>query len=140
MFKKTRKKFQASTQDSVDNISQLKNTVRHRFTNFLCGRSENQSIYTDNFGLVLEKWGISEKEIPQVCKDLKLRCFVLLLPFLIALVLFIQGKIVLASIIIIASSICISTSLWRLKILRRKVFLPYPAYLFGFFVEKFYKD
>lgn len=139
MFKKTKEKFHKNTKDSFENIGELKEKVKYRYSNFLQGRKENQSIFEDNFPLVLQKWGIEEHELEQVKKDLKMRCLVLLLPLFIGIVLFIQASYFLAVIVSLSALVAILSSLWRLKVLKTENFQPFHHYLFGFIFKKLRK-
>lgn len=139
MFKKTKEKFHKNTKDSFENIGELKEKVKYRYSNFLQGRKENPSMYDDNFALVLEKWGIENNELEQVKHDLKMRCLVLCLPLFISIVLLIQQSYFTGLLVLVSALIAILTALWRFNVLKTKTFKPFHHYLFGFIFKKLRK-
>ncbi len=140
LFDKKIHAFKGKIQESSQNISSLKELIQYRFSNIWNGRTFKQSILADNFPLLLESWGIEERQITQVYKDLKGRLFLYLFVFLIATLLALQNKIFMACLLYICSFVGFTTSIWRMNILKNKRFISYSNYLYLFIrIDKIFK-
>ncbi len=129
MFKKIKSFFQIKTNDTTENIVQANTVLRHRFNNLLRGRKTNQDILNRNFTVVLRKWGITENEIAQVCKDLTARVYLYIFVLLIAVILFLDKSFFLGALLLLCVFFGISTTLWRKFVLKNKHFISYWQYL-----------
>lgn len=121
------------TQPTLDHWDDLSADFKSRRSNFFRNRSVSQGLLEDNFQLLLNAWGMSKADIPVVIRTLKVRVAILLLPLLLAALLAAQGFLILSLIISAAVVFSVSTTLWRISILKSMRFSPYCRALFGFF-------
>lgn len=121
------------TQPTLDHWDDLSADFKSRKANFFRNRAVSQDLFEENFPLLLNAWGMSKADIPVVIRTLKVRVVILLLPLFLAAALAAQGFLILSLIISTAVIFSVSTTLWRISILKSMRFCPYYRALFGFF-------
>lgn len=121
------------TQPTLDHWDDLSADFKSRRANFFRNRTVSQDLLEENFPLLLNAWGMSKADIPVVIRTLKVRVVILLLPLFLAAALAAQGFLILSLIISAAVIFSVSTTLWRISILKSMRFCAYYRALFGFF-------
>lgn len=121
------------TQPTFDHWDDLSADFKSRKVNFFRNRAVSQDLLEENFPLLLNAWGMSQADIPTVIRALKIRVAILVLPLFLAAVLAIQGFLILSLAVSTAALFAISTTLWRISVLKSRQFRPYHKALVGIF-------
>lgn len=139
MFKKIGNNIASRINPTRTHWSGLKKDLVARLRQFRFGRDAwFQKALEEDFSLLLEAWGIErEAEIPGVIADLRLRCPILLVPVLGAIVcaLCLPGLYGWLTLIAIAPP-CLFGFLvtrWRIAVLQKRAFVPLCRWLFFLF-------
>jgi len=123
--------------NSKAHLAELKAGFRQRLAHFRRHRSqEDQDALTKDFSRVLDAWGITETELPDTMRALRLRCWIFLVPilyFALAACLIRDVPSFLAVLFVgIPCLLGLITTAWRLSILRHRRFLPLSRWLLSF--------
>lgn len=139
MFKHIKDTIATRLSPTRTHWSGLKTDVAARLRHFRQGRDAGlQKAVKQDFSLLLEAWGIErEAEIPGVIADLRLRCPILLVPVLGAIVcaLRLPGLYGWLTLIAIAPP-CLFGFLvtrWRIAVLQKRAFVPLCRWFFSLF-------
>lgn len=139
MFKKSISSMRSAIQPSQDHIKGLKEDFNTRMAKLMKHRdTSEQKPMEENFSAVLQAWGIEEQEITHVLQMLRVRMGIFLLPLLMSLLMIWQ--IGISVIIFIAVFLCLAvsvmgivTTMWRIKILASRRFIPFRHWLWSSF-------
>ena len=131
MFSRVKNKIQ-STRNS---LSALHSDCRSRLSAFRLNRSDEDSLALQkNFALVLDRWGISEEQIPHCIRLFQLRIliFALFPASLWAASWPLQSMSMLALALIHPPCILgILSALWRISVLKNRRFIPFSRWMTG---------
>jgi hypothetical protein len=122
--------------------SGLRADIAARLRHFRRGRDADlQTAVEQDFALLLEAWGIgNETDIPEILRDLRLRCLLLALPIAMAIVsaLLAPGFYSGLTFILIAPSCLFGLLItrWRMSILQNRAFTPLHRWLIAHFIKK----
>lgn len=141
MFKKIGNTIATRLSPTRTHWSGLKTDVAARLRHFRQGRDAGlQKAVEQDFSLLLEAWGIgSEADIPGILRDLRLRCLVLAVPVLVALLsLPLMPGLYGALTLLLIAPPCLFGLLvtrWRMSILQNRAFMPLHRWLAARFVK-----
>lgn len=131
MFSRVKNKIQ-STRNS---LSALHSDCRSRLSAFRLNRSDEDSLALQkNFALVLDRWGISEEQIPHCIRLFQLRIliFALFPASLWAASWPLQSMSMMALALIHPPCLLgILSALWRISVLKNRRFIPFSCWMTG---------
>ena len=142
MFHKIRNSIAARLSPTKEHWSGLRADVAARLRHFRsCRDSVQHTAMEQDFSLLLDAWGIAhEADIPGILLELRLRCLLLALPVLAALVaaLLMPGLYSRITIVLVATPCLFGllTTGWRMSILRHRAFMPLHRWLIAPFIKK----
>jgi hypothetical protein len=135
MFKGIRDNIATRITPTRAHWSELRGEIAARFGQFRQDRDSGlQKALEEDFSLLLQAWGIeNEAELPGILRDLRLRCLVLAMPIVAALVavLLTPGFASTLTLALVALP-CLFGFLatrWRISILQNRAFLPFHRWL-----------
>jgi hypothetical protein len=138
MFTKLKTSIEMRISPTQVHLSELRADFRSRLRGFRSNRTaEVQSELAEDFSQVLQAWGIEdETAISGVLRDMRLRCFLLILP-VVAVTLGAVLSRSLSSLLTVAlvappSVFGLVVTLWRMSILQRREFTPFLNWLTAF--------
>jgi hypothetical protein len=135
MFKEVTHSLRSRIAPSKDHLSALRGDVQSRLRGFGSGReTARQEMLENDFALVLEAWGIEEKsDIPDILRDLRLRCLILLAPVSAASLaaVFSRSPLSLLTLALIAPPCLfgVVATRWRMSVLKKRAFVPLLRWL-----------
>ena len=135
MFDRTKKAFTDAITPTKENLTGLRSDLASRLSHQKAHRSATeQRELEEDFGAVLQAWGIQEREIPHALRMLRLRAGIFLLPLLPAALLLWQAGA--APVAALAAVLCLPvsmagvvTTVWRMRILKFRQFIPFTRWL-----------
>lgn len=128
-------RLQRNVAESSDHIGELKSTFSNRLAGFREHRTAaDQKVVTEDFGNLLDAWGIQdEREIPEVCTELRWRYPLFALPVITTTCLALWQQTMISWVIAVCCGIpCLFglvTTMWRIAILQGRKFIPFTRWL-----------
>lgn len=136
MFKGMKNKISGSISPSRKHIGHLLDDIRGRCNSFSKNRSREGQEKLQDFPTLLVMWGMEEKDIKPVIKELKLRCIILLLLPIISIIIaiwqFTLVTFIAAILILIPCLFALISTAWRISILQKRCFVSFAWWLLGF--------
>ena len=128
-----------SAKDLKESVANNTNALKKRLQDYAKNRdSDSAKGFETDFNTVLKAWGMTENDIPQVLKELKIRMSIFLVPVILAFYLATKGSRIIAITLMISAILGFVTTLWRYNILEKRQFKSFP--MLGWLQTKKTKD
>ena len=141
MFNGIKNNITSRLSPTREHWSALLSDLKMRLRGFKNNRESALQGELGDFSRLLDAWGIeNETAIPGILRDLRLRCLILAVPVVLAALtaVFIQTFAVCLTLAFTTPPCLFGllTTLWRMSVLKHRVFMPFRCWLLGGFTRK----
>ncbi|MGL4208948.1 MAG: hypothetical protein ACRCTY_06125 [Candidatus Adiutrix sp.] len=126
IFKKTRQRIKKRIEEHKERIWEPANLLANRLKAL---KSFDKTVEPKSFDELLESWGTTYEELPNVLLSLKKRCGIFLgVVLVIGGLLLVQGFIFSTLLVAIPGLIGVVTTVWRIDLVKNKRFVPFKVW------------